>query len=69
MKDLGRKVFGGIAVANPPGDVGVDALEVQLVEFAEAAGIFLGSLNHKAFFRLAPRPGRCNFPHLAFSIP
>src|ERR1700733_11372182 len=64
MEDVGSEVLGGGAVANPAGDVGVHAIKVQLVEFAEAGGILLRSLDQETLVGVAPRPRRCRFSHL-----
>ena len=51
MKNFRRQVFRFGAVRYPLDRIGVDTLEVQLIEVGEAGGILLGSFDQKPLVR------------------
>src|SRR5689334_13817539 len=55
VKDLTRDVLRDVAARDAPCDVGVHALEMPLVELAEAGGVPLGGLHEPPLVRLGVR--------------
>src|SRR6185295_11774934 len=52
MKNMRGQLFRRGALANSPGDIGIDAFEVQFIQLAKAARILLRRLDQGPFFLL-----------------
>src|SRR5271170_783462 len=65
MKHVGGEVFGGIAVANPPRDEGINPLKMNFVEIGKASRVLLGSFHQQTLVRLLREPlrRRCSRHH------
>jgi hypothetical protein len=48
VEHIRGQVLGRVPIAYAPGDVAVDAREIEFVQFGKAAGIFLGSFDQQA---------------------
>ena len=51
-EDIGRQILGLVTVADPPDDVGVDAIKVLLVQVGKAGRVALGGLDLGPFVLL-----------------